>query len=86
MKCSSEMLQNLPYFWNMRTYVGFFILCYFIFPPNECPDLCRYRPRACIREANKVARNEKRKKNYMSFDIPKIWQILKHFTGTFHQA
>ena len=36
MKCSSETLQNLPYFWNMKTHVDFFILCYFIFSPNEC--------------------------------------------------
>ncbi len=32
---------------------------------------------------NKVARNEK---HYVSVHIPKIWQILKHFAGTFHQA
>ena len=25
MKCSSEMLQNLPYFWNTKTHVVFFI-------------------------------------------------------------
>ena len=31
MKCSSETLQNLPYFWNMKTHIDFFILCYFIF-------------------------------------------------------
>ena len=30
------------------------------------------------REENKVTQNEKRK-NYMGFHIPKIWQILKHF-------
>ena len=30
MKCSSEMLQNLPYFWNMKTYIFFhFMLLYF---------------------------------------------------------
>ena len=26
------------------------------------------------------------KKKYTSFSIPKIWQILKHFTRSFHQA
>ena len=28
----------------------------------------------------------KNEKNYVGFRIPKIWQILKHFAGTFHQA
>ena len=28
----------------------------------------------------------KNEKNYMGFRIPKIWQILKRFAGTFHQA
>ena len=31
-----------------------------------------------IRKKIKIARNEKRK-NYVGFRIPKIWQILKHF-------
>ena len=41
MKWPSEMLQNLPYFWNMKTHVCsfFFISCYFIFFSNECPGL-----------------------------------------------
>ena len=37
---------------------------------------------ALIRRENKVAGNEKRKKNYVGYCIPKIWQILKHFTRT----
>ena len=32
---------------------------------------------------NKVTRN---KKNYVGFLMSKVWQILKHFAGTFHQA
>ena len=46
MKWPSERLQNLPYFWNTKTHVvfSFFISCYFIFPPNECPGLCWHRP------------------------------------------
>ena len=28
----------------------------------------------------------KNEKNYMGFRIPKVWQILKHFTGIFHWA
>ena len=33
-KCYRDTLQNLPYFWNMKTHVdfSFLILCYFIFP------------------------------------------------------
>ena len=29
---------------NPKLLFPFFILCYFIFSPNECPDLCRHRP------------------------------------------
>ena len=28
----------------------------------------------------------KNEKNYVGFLIPKVWQILKHFVGAFHQA
>ena len=43
-KCSSEMLQNLPYFCNTKTHIVFcFILCYFTFPRNACPGLCQHR-------------------------------------------
>ena len=47
--------------------------------------------RAFIRQKNKVAptlvaQNEKQNKNYVGFRIPKVWQILKHFAGIFHQA
>ena len=28
----------------------------------------------------------KNEKNYVGFRILKVWQILKHFTGIFHQA
>ena len=37
-----------------------FVLLYF--SPDECPDLCRHRPGHSLGEKNKVARNEKRKK------------------------
>ena len=65
MKLSSETLQNLPYFWNMKPHVvffSFFISGYFIVFPNECPGLCQQRPGAFIKEKYRVARNEKRKK------------------------
>ena len=45
------------------------------------------------RGKNKVAQNEKCKKIWgfskvmtLVFRIPKLWQILKHYAGTFHQA
>ena len=40
---------------------------------------------AFIREKNKVAGNEKQKK-IVGFLIPKVWQILKRFAGTFRRA
>ena len=33
-----------------------------------------------------VARNEKWKKQHWGFHIYEIWQILKCFAGSFHQA
>ena len=45
-KSSSEMLQNVPYFIylykNPKLLFPFFISCYFIFLPDECPVLCRF--------------------------------------------
>ena len=42
-KSSSETLQNLPYFIylyeNPKLLFPFFISCYFIFSPNDCPGL-----------------------------------------------
>ena len=35
-KWPSEMLQNLPYFWNMKTYLFFFHFVLHYFSPNEC--------------------------------------------------
>ena len=58
-----------PYIWNMKTHIGCFI------PMTK----------AFIREKNKVARNEKRKKiTYMGFRYPEYGK--KRFIGTFHQA
>ena len=45
---------------NSHSFLSFFILCYFIFFPNECPGLCQYRPGHSLGEKNKVARNEKK--------------------------
>ena len=39
MKWPSEMLQILPYFWNIKTYIVFFSFRATVFPPNECTAL-----------------------------------------------
>ena len=47
MKCPSKILQNLPYFYHKKipvVFVFIFLSSNFIFPPNECPRLCQYRP------------------------------------------
>ena len=79
MKWPSKMLQNMPYSWNTKTYVVFFCIL-FAFLINAL--IYGHRPGHSLWEKNKVARNEKRKKNLYS----KKWQILKHFARSFHQA
>ena len=37
-------------------------------------------------EGEKKQHRMKIEKNYEGFRIPKMWQILKHFAGSFHQA
>ena len=78
------MLQDLPYFWNTKTHVVFFVFNFvqLSFSSNGigCPvydDIL----------GEKIKLNEmKNKKIYMGFYIPKIWQILKHFDWPFHEA
>ena len=61
-----------------------FVLCHF--SSNECPGLCQHRPGHSLGE-NKVAQHEKRKKQLWVFVyLYKIWQILKHFARSLHQA
>ena len=67
----------------MKTQSSFFrfhfVLLYF-FPLMHVLALILHR-------GKKVSQNEKREKlAYLGFLIHKIWQILKHFTGTFRQA
>ena len=62
----------------------FFIPCYLIFSPNECPDLCRHRPGHSLGEEIKQYKMKNIKK-CMGFLMSKVWQILKHFAGTFHR-
>ena len=45
----------------------FFISCYFLFSPNKCPGVCRHRPGHSLGKKNKVARNEKQKKQLWVF-------------------
>ena len=55
----------------------------------KCPNkmlLNRHRPGHSLGEKNKVYHEMKNEKNYVDFHIPKIWQILKHFSRAFHQA
>ena len=45
MQLSSKTLQNLPYFWNTKTHVLFFVFHFvllYVFP-NECPGVRRHR-------------------------------------------
>ena len=70
MKCSSETLQNLLYFMHTKTqscFLHFSFRASLFFFPNECPGLCRHRPGTFIGEKNKVAGNEKWKKELWVF-------------------
>ena len=71
MKWPSEILQDLPYFYNMKAHAvffSFFISCNFIFFPNEWPGLCWHRPGLSLVKKNKVVRNEKQKLHEFSYD------------------
>ena len=69
---------------NALVYVAFFILCYFIFSLMNALVYVDI-DQGIHQGKNKVAQNEKRK-NYLGFLMSKVWQILQHFTGTFHRA
>ena len=42
MKRSGEKLQNLPYFWNMKTHVFFFSFSATLFFPNDLMNALAY--------------------------------------------
>ena len=65
MICSSETLQNLPYFCNKKTHAVFFISHNFIFLPYVAID------QGIQKGKSKVAQN-KNKKNLVGFLIHKI--------------
>ena len=73
MKSSRETIQYLPYFWKKNNTNSFVIVD---------ADI----DQGIHRKKFKVARSEKRKKNYLGFLIQKIWQILTCFSGTFRRA
>ena len=74
MKCSCETLQNLP----NSLFFSFFIFSYFGFVTMDSLDVY------IDYNKSKVAHDEKRKKKlFVFFLIPKLWQILKRFSGTF---
>ena len=73
MKYSTEMLENLQYFWNTEIHVHsfffHFVLLYFSPIMN-----------ALVHARGPCQHIPGHKKNYMDFCIPKVWQILKHFS------
>ena len=73
--------QNLLYFWNYEMQFIFFQYGATFFSWNKCPsDVCLQRwPR------NSLGRRNERQ-SIWGFCIPKIFQILKRFTESFHQA
>ena len=62
-----------------------FVCYYFIFSPNECPGLCRHIDQS-IHEAHSEWKTIKSMSMGCQCHIPNVWQILKRFTRTFHQA
>ena len=82
MKWPSEMLQNLAYFWNVKTHFSFFIYCYFIFfLINALVGWSMSS--AFIRGKNNVAHNEKKYVGFIFQKNGKFWSISLR---SFHQA
>ena len=70
---------------NPKLLFPFFISCYFIFLPNECPSLCRHSSGHSLCK-NKCSMKWKTEKATLGFRKYKIWQILQRFAGTFRRA
>ena len=83
MKLSSKMLQNLPYFLDMKTLIcslfRFAFRVTLIFFYKRCPG-------SSTVVNPKLFEMKNEKKTYFGFLIPKIWPILKHFARQFYQA
>ena len=79
MKCSSETLQNLPYFWNTKTHSFFrfsFRATLFFPQMNALVNVDRLGHSL----GGKLNSTKCKMKKKLGFCTPKIWQILKHFT------
>ena len=76
MKWPSEMLQNLPYFWNTKSHIVFFVFHF------ELLWICYS---GCSGQS-KVARNGGTIWGFSYYIFVTIWQVLKHFSGTFCRA
>ena len=87
MKSSIETLQNFPYFIYTKTQSCFFHLSFhaILFFPLMNALVYDHRPGHSLGEKIKL-HEMKNEKTTLGFHIPKVWQILKHLTGTFHQA
>ena len=83
MKSSTKMLQNLLHIFyiyeNPKLLFPFFISCYFNYPPNECPCLCRHRPGHSLGE--KIKQHEMKNGN-SNFEFSFV-NIIAHFEA-FH--
>ena len=67
---------------NTKLLFPYLILCYFFL----LPGLCWHRPGHLLGNKINYSTKWKMEKATLGFCIYKIWQILKPFTGSFHQA
>ena len=86
-KCSSETLQNLPYFRNTKIHIVFFrfSFCATLFFPLM-NALVQGKAKALIKEKIKWHKMNNQKNYTQFFLFQKYVQILKRYAGTFHQA
>ena len=80
MKCSRKMLQNLSYLIyikNLKLLFPFFISCYFISIPNECPGLCWHRLGHSLGKNLKL--HEMKTKKLRGFSYTLSWAQNSHF-------
>ena len=72
MKCSIEMLQNLPYIWLKYK--------------NQQTSFYHFSLRAALvfLQMNSLVNVDI--DQAIGYHIPKVWQIMKHFAATYYQA
>ena len=68
-------IQNLPYFWNKKTHVVFFVFHFVLlyFFPNECLGLCQHRPGHSLGKKIKY-HDLKNEKKFVGFCVPTFCQ------------